>query len=532
METSICRPYWVQEVMNSYTTDSEMVALLQQLAIQSPNEKGYILEHGIIKLQGRVVIGANLALQTKLIAQLHDTPVGGHSGIQATYQRVKKLYYWSGMKLAVELYVRQCPICQQAKHTNTKPAGLLQPLPPPDAPWEQITMDFIEGLPLSDNANVILVVVDRLTKYAHFLPLKHPYTATSVAKVYMDNIVKLHGVPLTIISDRDKVFTSAFWRELIRAVGTKLHYSTAYHPQTDGQTERVNQCLEQYLRCAVQDHPKLWRKMLPMAEFWYNTSYHTAIGTSPFQALYNKEPNFGAFPNLSVAEGTSAYAEASNYQSHIETLRAKLLQAQQRMKAHADKSRMERQFDVGDQVLLKLQPYAQQSVVNRPFPKLSYKYFGPYAVLERIGAVAYKLQLPTSAQVHPVFHVSQLKPFIPKYTPVFSEMPTVPDLAAAAIEPEDILERRMVRSGNTTATQVLIKWRGLDVAQATWEDYGLLKLRFPGAAIWEADRTRAGGNVTPSLSEEDPVDNELLVHVNHGSTSAPGTNLAKTEESG
>lgn len=175
----------------------------------------------------------------------------GHSSIQATYQRVKKLFYWPGMKLAVDLFVRLCQVCQQAKHTNTKPAGLLQPLPPPKRPWQDVTMDFIEGLPLSDHVDVILVVVDRLTKYAHFLPLKHPYSAQSVAKAYMDNIVKLHGVPLSITSDRDKVFTSIFWRELMKAVGTKLNYSIAYHPQMDGQSERVNQCLEQYLRCAV-----------------------------------------------------------------------------------------------------------------------------------------------------------------------------------------------------------------------------------------------------------------------------------------
>jgi hypothetical protein len=195
---------------------------------------------------------------------------------------MKKLFYWPGMKLAVELYVRQFPVCQQAKHSNTKPAGLLQPLPPPDGPLEGVTMDFIEGLPLSDNANVILVAVDRLTKYAHFLTLKHPYTTAMVAKVYPDNIVKLHGVPMSIVSDRDKKITSLFWKELIKAVGSKLHYTTAYHPQTDGQSERVNQCLEQYLRCAVQDHPCTWHKWLAMAEFWYNTSYHTAIGTSPF----------------------------------------------------------------------------------------------------------------------------------------------------------------------------------------------------------------------------------------------------------
>jgi hypothetical protein len=384
-------------------------------------------------------------------------------------------------------------------------------------------MDFIEGLPLSDNANVILVIVDRLTKYAHFLPLKHPYTAATVAKLYLDNIVKLHGVPLSIISDRDKIFTSAFWRELIKAVGTKLHYSTAYHPQTDGQSERVNQCLEQYLRCAVQDHPKLWRRMLAMAEFWYNTSYHTAIGTTPFQALYQQEPNFGAFPNITVAETSLAHSDANDFQAHIDSLRTRLLQAQQRMKAYADKQRTERQFMVGEQVLLKLQPYAQQSVVNRPCPKLSYKFFGPYTVLDRIGAVAYKLQLPAEAKVHPVFHVSQLKPFVPKYTPVFSELPAIPDLAAAAVEPEDILERRMVRSGNTAATQIRVKWSGLDDAHATWEDYDLLKLKFPNAELWERDRSQGGDSVTPASSEDDAVDSE---------TPSSGVDGSKTDQAG
>lgn len=162
-------------------------------------------------------------------------------------------------------------------------------------------------------------------------------------------------------------------------------------------------------------------------------------------------------------------------------------------------------------------------MVNHPYPKLSYKFFGPYSVLERIGAVAYRLQLPSSTQVHPVFHVSELKPFIPKYTPVFDELPSVPDLAAAAIEPEDILERRLVRSGNAAATQVLIKWRGLIKEQATWEDYDLLKLRFPANALWEADHAQVGGgSVTPSEPNGASVDIELPVQRNREPASVDG----------
>jgi len=183
---SSCKPDWLQEVLNSYTTDTTATALLQELAVHSPNDKGFRLKKGMILYKDRLYIGENLALQTKLISSLHDSAVGGHSGIHATYQRIKQLYYWPGLKLAVEQYVKQCQVCQQAKPLHSKPAGLLQPLPPPEKPWQDITLDFIDGLPNSDGANSILVVVDRLTKYAHFLPLHHPYTAVSVSKLFVD----------------------------------------------------------------------------------------------------------------------------------------------------------------------------------------------------------------------------------------------------------------------------------------------------------------------------------------------------------
>lgn len=505
---STSRPEWLQEVINSYTNDAHTVTLLQELAIKSPNDQGYILEQGLIKFKGRLYIGENLALQTKLIASLHDSAVGGHSGIQASYQRIKQLYYWPGMKMAVENYVKQCAVCQMAKSSRQKPAGLLQPLPPPLTPWSEITMDFIEGLPVSEGFNSILVVVDRLTKYAHFLPLRHPFTAASVAKAYVDNIVKLHGVPLTITSDRDKIFTSHFWKDLIKALGTKLSYSTAYHPQTDGQSERVNQCLEQYLRCAVQDNPRHWKKWLSLAEFWYNSSFHSALGGSPFKALYKTEPNFGGMPNLTVADESVSTEATLEYQAQTELLRAQLVRAQLRMKHYADRNRTERQFQVGEQVLLKLQPYAQQSVVNRPYPKLSYKYFGPYTVTERIGEVAYRLALPEAAQVHPVFHVSQLKPFTSSYTPVYSELPTAPALHTKTPTPVEILDRRLVRKGNSAMPQVLIRWAHMPDNCTTWEDYYVLKTRYPEASVWDTESapvapSSGGDTVTPSTSTVD-----------------------------
>jgi hypothetical protein len=232
---SICQPRWLQEVTNSYETDATAQELLTKLALCSPDEDGYALNQGVIRHKGRLWIGANTALQTKLISALHQSAVGGHSGVMATYQRLKKLFAWRGLKAAVEDYVRQCQVCQQCKHEHIKPAGKLQPLPIPHVPWQEITMDFVEGLPKSDGFEVIMVVVDRLTKFAHFVPLKHPFSAAQVATALWDNVIKLHSVPLTIVSDRGSIFTSAVWRGLFAAAGTKLLYSTAYHPQTDGQ---------------------------------------------------------------------------------------------------------------------------------------------------------------------------------------------------------------------------------------------------------------------------------------------------------
>jgi hypothetical protein len=159
-------------------------------------------------------------------------------------------------------------------------------------------MDFIEGLPLSSGANVIMVVVDRLMKYAHPVPLKHPFTVLSVAQAFLDSVVKLHGVPLSIVSDHDKIFISRLWKELFTALGTKLQFTTAYHPQTDGQSEWVNQCIEMFLRYFVHETPHQWCRWLPLADFWYNSSYHLSLGTSPFKALYGCEPNLGAMPVL------------------------------------------------------------------------------------------------------------------------------------------------------------------------------------------------------------------------------------------
>jgi hypothetical protein len=490
------QPAWIQEVINSYITDADAQRRLTELAVQSPDEHGYELHQGIIRFQGRVWVGSNSALKTKLISAFHSSAVGGHSGADATYQCVKRLFAWPGLKAQITDFVRQCDICQHSKHSTASPAGLLQPLPVPTGPWKDITMDFIEGLPLSDGYNLILVVVDRFTKFAHFIPLRHPFTAPSVARIFVDTIVKLHGMPLSIVSDRDRIFTSAFWKLLFQHLGTKLKFTTAYHPQTDGQSDRVNQCVEMFLRCNVHDAPRQWHRLLPLAELWYNSCFHTDIGCSPFQALYGHEPNFSAIPELESATATPVTGFLSERAAHLAILTRNLEAAHKRMKRNADRQRTEKEFQVGESVLLRLQPYAQTSVVNRPFPKLSYKFFGPYSVLERIGKVAYRLELPPTSQIHNVFHVSQLKEYRADYTPVFSELPAFPTLDTIAAEPEAILDRRMMKKGNAPMIQVLIKWKTLPDEEATWEDWDVLTTRFPAVLAWGQASASPGGSVT------------------------------------
>lgn len=207
-----------------------------------------------------------------------------------TYQKIRQLFFWPGMRSAVLSFVQACNICAQAKPDRSGYPGLLQPLPVPRASWEVISLDFVEGLPLSGSANAILVVVDKFSKFAHFIPLQHPFTAFSVAKLFMDYVYKLHGLPLAIISDRDRIFTSKLWQLLFQLAGTDLRMSTAYHPQSDGQTERINQCLETYLRCFTQACPRRWSQWLSLAEFWYNASYYSALGRTPFEVLYGFPP--------------------------------------------------------------------------------------------------------------------------------------------------------------------------------------------------------------------------------------------------
>lgn len=194
------------------------------------------------------------------------------------------------MRREIFAFVANCDTCQRNKTKTVAIPRLLQPLPIPERAWDDISMDFVEGLPNSQGKTVIFVVVDMLSKYAHFMALSHPYTTLEVAQAFMDTVFKLHGMPKSIVSDRDLVFTSGFWQELFKLQGTRLNLSTSYHPQTDGQTEVVNRCLEVYLRCMTGEKPRAWAQWLPLAEWWFNTNYHSATKLTLYQVVYGQLP--------------------------------------------------------------------------------------------------------------------------------------------------------------------------------------------------------------------------------------------------
>lgn len=230
MAVTEVKPAWLDRVMASYAQDSYAQEKFQKIAVTPAAEPHFTLRDGLLRYQGRIWLGNDVELQLQIVSAFHDSPVGGHSGFPVTYRRLVSLFKWTCMKAQIHDYVRSCRVCQQAKPERTLPAGLLQPLPIPSEPWEMV----IDGLPPSRQFNCILVVVDKLSKYAHFIPLRHPYTASKVVEVFVDNVYRLHGMPKSLVSDRDPIFTSQFWQSVFKATGTQLKMSTASHPETDG----------------------------------------------------------------------------------------------------------------------------------------------------------------------------------------------------------------------------------------------------------------------------------------------------------
>jgi hypothetical protein len=281
---------FITQLQSFFTTNPAGTKLMQKALTDPIMQNKFQLKSGLLYFRDRLFIPPESELTSSLLQEFHSSPTGGHSSIQATLARLSSTFYWPGMYRDVKQFVTTCSVCQHNKYSTQSPHGLLQPLPLPQQVWEYISMDFIDQLPPTHNRSCIWVIVDRLTKFAHFIALPSSFTAASLAPIFITEIYRLHGAPKMIVSDRDRVFVRQLWRALFHHLGTSLAFSSSYHPQFDGQTKVLNRCLETYLRCFVSDEPRLWLHFLPLAEFWYNTSHHTAIGMTPFEALYGRKP--------------------------------------------------------------------------------------------------------------------------------------------------------------------------------------------------------------------------------------------------
>lgn len=220
--------------------DTNIEEIMAELLVNKMGPNELEIKGGLLKYRGKWVVGINGDLRRRIFEELHEQGVGGHSGIRATTKRIEQYFFWPGLKKDVEIWVTECLVCQKSKHENIHNPGLLLLLPIPHSIWQDISMDFISGLPNSRGFEIIWVISDRFSRYSHFIALKYPISAKSLAQSFFENIFKLHGLPSSITSDRDPLFLSEFWQTLSRLVGTKLHMSTSYHPQSDGCTERIN----------------------------------------------------------------------------------------------------------------------------------------------------------------------------------------------------------------------------------------------------------------------------------------------------
>jgi transposase InsO family protein len=363
-------------------------------------------------------------------------------------------------------------------------------------------MDFVKALPKVYGKSVILTVVDRFSKYAHFISLGHPYTASSVARAFFMDIVWLHGFPESIISDRDPVFTSNIWRELFKLVGVKLRMSTAFHRQTHGQSEAVNKTIAMYLHCITGDRPRAWLDWLPWAEYCYNTTFYSALRTTPFQVIYGRAPP----PMLPYWPGSAQLqavdAMLTDRDTFISEVRTKLLQAQEYARRYYDAGHRPREFAVGNWVWLRMLNRPAQSLAPGARGKLGTWYAGPFQVLEQVSEVAYRLLLPADARIHDVFHVGVLKPF---HGEPPAATPPLPPLQHGRLLPlqEHVLRASLCRG----VWHVLIQWEGMPPAEATWEPVDSFRVAHPafqledglfaegGEMLWSARFIKGGGKV-------------------------------------
>jgi hypothetical protein len=428
--------------------------------------------------EDRLIIPNDRALKTRILYELHDNKLAGHMGITKTEELVGRQFWWPGLHQDIAAYIKDCVVCQLSKDNQQAPAGLLQPIPIPKHRWEVVTMDFIPSLPKTASGHDgILLVVDKLTKMTHLMASSQGINndAVGTARLFFDGVVRLHGVPLSIISDRDSRFRSHFWTALWQLTGTQLKPGTAHHPQTDGQSEIMVKQLKRYLRSYLQGHLDEWDQHLTAAEIAINNSVQASTGFTPYFLNYGTHPHLPlntAMRDIGLCNTPAAASTIKELYENIEKAKQHLHEAQRSQKGFADKRRTDIQYKIGDRVFLRLPKpdHIQRSSIRN-------KYVGPLDVIGVPSPVTVQLALPSDMHhsTHDIFHVDRLKKYQPADPELFpnrvQDLRPDPDIidGVEMYEVEDILADRQIRKRGRSNLQYLVKWKGYSTAEATWE---------------------------------------------------------------
>ncbi|GJT26510.1 putative nucleotidyltransferase, ribonuclease H [Tanacetum coccineum] len=471
-------PNLISQIKTAQKDDGEIWAIIQNIDQQTEFR---VDDDGILWQGTKLCVPEDPTLREALMTEAHSSPFSIHPGSTKMYHDLKQHFWWSGMKRDVATFVSKCLTCQQVKIEHQRASGLLQPLEIPVWKWDEISMDFVTGLPRTQRKHdAIWVVVDRLTKSAHFLPIRKDYPVSKLAEMFQQEIVRLHGTPSAIVSDRDPRFTSRFWKGLQKAWGTRLKFSTAFHPETDGQSERTIQTLEDMLRSCALEWAGNWDDYICLVEFAYNNSWHASIKCAPFEMLYGRKcraPICWDQVGERILEGPEMI-EVTN--EKVAVAREKLKEAQTRQKSYADRHRRALEFQPGEHVFLKVSP--TRGVRRFGIKgKLSPRFIGPFEILDRVGEVSYRLALPPQlSHVHNVFHVSLLRGY--KYHPlhvVSYPFDQIREDLSYTEEPESILDRQDRVMRNKTIPFVKILWRNHPEREATWETEESIRTSYP-----------------------------------------------------